>query len=69
MPVLNFSAFDNTPLNRDPFDFIVVKDAIGADTIEELNRDYPHIDKPTNYDPRDLDFGPSFKRRAGQPGI
>jgi len=62
MPVLNLAALDNTPLNRDPFDFIVVQDAIGSDRIEELNRDYPAIDKPANYDPRDLEYGPSFRR-------
>jgi len=62
MPVLNLAALDNTPLNRDPFDFIVVKDAIARDSIEELNRDYPHIDKPANYDPRELEYGPSFRR-------
>ncbi len=60
MSVLNLAAFDNTPLNRDPFDFIVVKDAIGSESIAALNRDYPHIDKPANYDPRDLEYGPSF---------
>lgn len=26
------------------------------------NRDDPQIDKPTNYDPRDLDYGASFKQ-------
>ena len=68
MSVLNLAALDDTPLNRDPFDFIVVKDAIGADNIEELNRDYPHINKPTNYDPRDLEYGPSFKRLLDELG-
>ncbi|MEA3242900.1 MAG: 2OG-Fe(II) oxygenase [Pseudomonadota bacterium] len=62
MSVLNLAAFDRAPLNSEPFDFLVVKDAIESDMVEVLNRDYPKIDKPTNYDPGDLDYGPSFKQ-------
>ena len=62
MSVLNLAAFDGARLNREPFDFLVVKDAIESDTVDVLNRDYPHIDKPTNYDPGNLDYGPSFKQ-------
>lgn len=62
MSVLNFAAFDRAPLNSEPFDFLVVKDAIGSDMVEVLNRDYPQIDKPTHYDPGDLDYGHSFKQ-------
>jgi len=62
MSVSNLAAFYRAPLNREPFDFPVVKDAIESDIVEVLNRDYPQIDKPTNYDPGDLDYGPSFKQ-------
>jgi len=62
MSVLNLAAFDGAPLNREPFDFLVVKDAIEPDTVEALKRDFPQVDKPTNYDPIDLDYGPSFKQ-------
>ena len=62
MSVLNLTAFDSAPLQKDPFDYLVVQDAIGAETIELLNRDYPKIDTPTNYAPRDLEYGPSFSR-------
>ena len=62
MSVLNIAAFDNAPLERDPFNFLVVKDAIRPETIENLNRDYPQIDKPANYDPADLEYGPSFRQ-------
>jgi len=60
MSVLNLAAFDRAPLSRDPFDFLVVKDAIAPETLAVLNRDYPRIDKPTNYDPGDLEYGESF---------
>jgi Rps23 Pro-64 3,4-dihydroxylase Tpa1-like proline 4-hydroxylase len=60
MSVLNLTAFDRAPLNREPFNFLVVSDAIDPDKIQVLNRDYPRIDKPANYAPKDLEYGPSF---------
>lgn len=62
MSVLNLAALDHAPLQQDPFDFLVVRDAIAPATLAELNRDYPHIDKPANYTPQDLDYGPSFRQ-------
>jgi len=60
MSVLNLAAVDRAELQRDPFDFLVVKDAIDVEALESLNRDYPHIDKPANYAPEDLLYGPRF---------
>jgi SM-20-related protein len=62
MSVLNLAAVDRAALQRDPFDFLVVRDAIAPDALDALNRDYPHIDKPANYEPRDLEYGPSFAK-------
>jgi hypothetical protein len=62
MPVLNLSAVARAPLRRDPFDCLVVEDAIAPEALAQLNRDYPLIDKPTNHDPRDLQYGESFGR-------
>lgn len=62
MSVLNLAAIDQTPLNRDPFDFLVVKDAIASGRMTVLNHDYPQIDKPANYSPGDLTYGSSFQQ-------
>jgi hypothetical protein len=61
MSVLNLAAIDSASLEHDPFDFMVVPDAIESETIDQLNRDYPLIDAPTNHSPESLDFGPSFQ--------
>ena len=61
MSVLNPAAIDNTPLVRYPFDFLVVKDAITPATVEQLNRDYPDVDLPTNHAPENLHYGASFR--------
>jgi hypothetical protein len=62
MSVLDLTALDSAPLQQDPYDFLVVKDAIRPETLRELNHDYPQIDKPANYAPGDLEYGPSFKQ-------
>ena len=62
MSVLNLAAVDNASLVRDPFDFVVVPDAIESETLDQLNRDYPSIDAPTNHSPDALDYGPSFQQ-------
>jgi len=62
MSVLNLAAIEAAPLQHDPFDFLVVRQAIGPEKLEVLNRDYPRIERPANFAPRDLDYGPSFER-------
>ena len=62
MSVLDFTAIDNAPLQRDPFDYLVARDVIRPGMIARLNRDYPAIDKPANYAPGELEYGPSFRQ-------
>ena len=62
MSVLNLAAVDRAVLQRDPFDFLVVRDAIAPEMLQDLNREYPRIDKPANYAPEDLQYGPSFAK-------
>jgi len=57
---LNLSAIVDTKLSHDPFDFLVVEDAIESEMVARLNRDYPDIDSPTNHAPDHLQYGPSF---------
>ena len=61
MSILNLSAIDSAPLFRDPFDFLVVEDAIASEMVTKLNRDYPDIDSPANHEPDHFQYGPSFK--------
>ncbi|MFQ5643060.1 MAG: 2OG-Fe(II) oxygenase [Thiogranum sp.] len=62
MGILDLTNFENAPLEHDPFDFIVAQDVMSADAIAALNRDYPAIELPTNYNPEDLEYGPSFQQ-------
>ena len=62
MALLNLAAFDNTPLQHDPFDFLIAEGVMSDETLDEVNQDYPAIDIPANFKPEDLEYGPSFKR-------
>jgi Rps23 Pro-64 3,4-dihydroxylase Tpa1-like proline 4-hydroxylase len=59
---MNLAVFDNTPLQREPFDYVVAEGVISPEKLEGLNRDYPEIDKPANYSPEALTYGPSFQQ-------
>lgn len=62
MTLLDIAAFDNAPLERDPFDFLIAHRALSADALAQVNRDYPRIDGPANYQPDQLSYGPAFAR-------
>lgn len=60
MSILNLSAIVDTKLSHDPFDFLVVEDAIDSEMVARLNRDYPDIESPANHAPDHLQYGQSF---------
>jgi len=62
MAILDLTNFENARLVNDPFDFVVAQGVMSPDTIEMLDRDYPEIDLPANYNPENLDYGPSFQQ-------
>jgi hypothetical protein len=58
--VFDLDAFDRAPLQRDPCDFVVVPNFVTAEALAAINRDYPEIEKPGNFPPDVLTYGPSF---------
>ena len=61
MQVLDLDAFDRAPLQHDPCDFVVVPHFVRREALEAVNRDYPQIAEPGNFDPAELRFGPAFE--------
>ena len=61
MPLLNFDALDTTPLQREPFDYLVVPDFLTPGALAAANRDYPEITTPGNKDLEALHYGPGFR--------
>ena len=60
--MLDYNAFDAAPLQRDPFDFIVVPGFIEPSSLDDLNRDFPEIPDPGSYPVESLSYGAAFKR-------
>jgi len=66
MELLNFDAFDNASLQRSPFDFLITREIISAEALEQVNRDYPGINTPANFTPDKLVYGPAFESLLGE---
>lgn len=60
MSVLDFAAFERAPLRHDPCDFIIVPGLVSGEALAAVNRDYPEIAEPGNFDPEGLRYGPAF---------
>lgn len=61
MSLLNIAAFENTPLQHDPFDFLIAREILSDEALARVNQDYPGIDTPANFKPEDLRYGPAFR--------
>ncbi len=60
MAMFDVDAFHATPLQREPFDYLVVPGFIRPDALAALNRDYPQMAGPGNMAADELDCGPAF---------
>jgi len=61
MPVFDLAALEAAPLNRDPFDYVIVPHFVRGEALAALNRDFPRIAKPGSFPVSQLDFGPAFQ--------
>jgi len=62
MAYFDYKALALTPLERDPFEFVVVKDFIPAETLASINEDFPHVPGPGSHPPSELDIRGHFNR-------
>lgn len=60
MSYFNLAALDAVPLNRDPFDYLVVPGFLTAEGLAAANRDYPEISTAGNKDLEALNYGAGF---------
>ena len=62
MTILDLDRLDATPLERDPFDFVVVEKFIRSPALAEIVADFPMIRGAGSYPADNLEYGPSFAR-------
>ena len=60
MSLINIPALRATPLQSDPFDYLVVPAFLSADALARVNRDYPAIDSAANHSLENLSYGAAF---------
>jgi hypothetical protein len=62
MALLDLDAFERAPLQHDPCDHIIVPGFVKAEVLQAVNRDYPDITEPGNFEPERLVYGPAFAK-------
>jgi SM-20-related protein len=60
LSVLDLDRLRAAPLNRDPFDFIVVDEFLRADALSSVIADFPEIRRHGSFPVESLDYGPGF---------
>lgn len=62
MAVLDVDAFQRTPLNRDPFEFVIVPGCLKRETRPSLDADYPQVSQPGSFPVTERPYGvPSLR--------
>jgi SM-20-related protein len=58
---LDLDAFCATPLQRDPFDHLIVPRFVRREALERINADYPAISERGSFPVSRVSYGPAFK--------
>lgn len=59
--LLDLALVERTPLETEPFPYLVVPGFVPASARAALSADYPKIDRPGSFPVADLQFGPAFR--------
>ncbi|HLJ70916.1 MAG TPA: 2OG-Fe(II) oxygenase [Roseiarcus sp.] len=62
MEFCDFDLLERTPLQRDPFDYIVVPEFIRAERFAEIVADYPDVPGPGSHPPAELEIRGQFAK-------
>ncbi len=58
---LDLDLFKATPLQTDPFDFLVIPGFVKEEARERINADYPEVSKSGSFPLDEVTFGPGFQ--------
>jgi hypothetical protein len=58
---LDLQRFEQTPLNRKPFEYLVVPEFVKPEVREAISDDYPKVKKAGSFPLSEVTFGPKFK--------
>jgi hypothetical protein len=60
--MLNLAALEQSPVQKEPFPFVVVPNFVETKGLDEIEKDYPAISKPGSFPLETLNYGPGFSR-------
>ena len=61
MSAIDLDSFDSTPLEKDPYEFLIVPAFINPEAISEIDQAYPRIVKAGSFPLEYLKFGKAFE--------
>jgi len=61
MDVFDYEALRNAPLERKPYEFVILPGFVKPEALAKINPDYPRIDHAGSYPLASLEFGASFQ--------
>ena len=66
LTILDFDCLNAVPLERDPFDFVVVEEFVRKDALAAVIADFPAVGKAGSYPVDGLKYGPAFGELAAE---
>jgi SM-20-related protein len=62
LSMLDLERFQNTPLTREPFEFLIVPEFVKAEARTAIDRHYPEVNRPGSFPLREVRYGPGFAK-------
>jgi hypothetical protein len=62
LSMLDLERFQNTPLTREPFEFLIVPEFVKAEARTAIDRHYPEVNRPGSFPLREVTYGPGFAK-------
>jgi SM-20-related protein len=62
LSMLDLERLRNTPLTREPFDFLIVPEFVKAEARPVIDNDYPEVARPGSFPLREVNYGPAFAK-------
>jgi hypothetical protein len=62
LSMLDVERFRNTPLTREPFEFLIVPEFVKAEARPAIEKDYPDVSRPGSFPLREVMYGTAFAK-------
>src|ERR1700751_4481489 len=62
LSMLDLERVRNTPLAREPFEFLIVPEFVKATARAAIDKDYPDVARPGSFPLREVTYGPAFAK-------